>query len=130
VVGPFGQEDHVLEAGLADLVEDDFDVAVLGAGVGFEVDGFLGAVMHRLLQKLRKVGGPNASVGKVDFSVARDCDHEGIVSPGVLLRRRVICVRHIDRDLQWKINSEAGSHQKGKQSEDDAGECRDLYGAA
>jgi hypothetical protein len=60
------QEGDVLEAGLADLVEDCFYVAVFGAGVGFDVDGFLGTATCGVTKGVGEVGWREAVVAKVN----------------------------------------------------------------
>lgn len=61
-----GQEGDVLEAGLANLVQDSFDVAVFGARVGFDVDGFFGATTSGITEGVGEVGWREAIVAKVN----------------------------------------------------------------
>jgi len=74
----FGEESDVLQAGLADLVEDGFDVAVFCAGVGFDVDGFFGAVACGFAEGIGEVRGPDAVIAKVGRAVASDANFQGV----------------------------------------------------
>ena len=85
-----GEKGNVLEAGLADLVQDGFDIAVFGAGVGFDVDGFFGALACGLAEGIGEIGGQDAVVAKIGRPIACDGDFQGIFAARAGLQCRVL----------------------------------------
>ena len=72
--GVFGEEGDVLQAGLADLVEDGFDVDIFRVRVDLDVDGFIRAVAYAIPEHSRQIAWCDPHVAKTERTIAGDYD--------------------------------------------------------
>src|SRR5262249_47397083 len=109
IVQPLGQQTNLVDACVANIVDDLDDIAILGTAITFDENSPIELACQEVIDLRSEVVDVHFVLTKIEFSVAGDGNKDCIVSIGFFHVDGIFCLGELDADAllqHWSDNHE------------------------